>query len=261
MAKWTKTSALKELRALIGKIDNLKEKKRFSESHTRWLLNTSSVIEDVFGKNSRFYQNFINLRWQKTGTFFLPPFSLDFNDGLEEVHNEEYIRQLDMAKGILHAAMDELERFKLDEVYDGKNTGPESNLILDIINLVEKKLRKMIRPKPNHEKEIQIAFENLLIATGIPYSRETKKIEYSSKTYIPDFVIDKIEFAIEIKFCSNETKEKELIAQINDDILAYQTKYKNLMFIIYDLGFIRDVERFLYPFEKNQNVILRVIKH
>lgn len=261
MAKWTKRLAIKELRALIRKIDNLKEEKRFSENHTSWLLNTSSFLEDVFGKNSRYYQNFINLSWKKTGTFFFSPFPIgDLNESIEREHNKEYIRQLDMAKGILTAALVKLDRSELDDVYDGKNTGPESNLILNVINLVEKKLRKLIHKRPTLESDIQTAFENLLISADIPYSREAMRVEYSSKNYIPDFVIDKIEFAIEIKFCSNEKKEKELIAQINDDILAYQTKYSNLMFIIYDLGFIRDIERFSNSFEQNQNVIIRIIK-
>jgi hypothetical protein len=260
MAKWTKKSAIRELKALIKKIDDLKEEKRLSESHTRWLMNTYSIIEDVFGENSKYYQNFINLSWKKNGSFFIFP-SFDLNERVEQVHNKEYIRQLDTAKGILMAALDELDRSELNDVYDGKNTGPESSLILSLINLAEKKLRKIIRKIPTKEREIQDAFEDLLIAADIPYSRETTKIEYSSKTYIPDFVIDKIDFAIEIKFCSNVTKEKEFIAQINDDIMAYQTKYSNLMFIVYDLGFIRDIDRFSNSFEQNQNVIIRIIKH
>ena len=56
-------------------------------------------------------------------------------------------------------------------------------------------------------------------------------------------------------------REKELIAEINDDILAYKTKYRNLIFIIYDLGYIRDVDRFAEAFEASEGVIVRVVKH
>lgn len=112
-------------------------------------------------------------------------------------------------------------------------------------------MRKVIREIPSKEKQIQDAFENLLIGADIPYSREKESIEYSSKTYVPDFTIQKIDLAVDVKLCSKEGREKEIIAEINEDILAYQTKYGNLFFIVYDLGFIRDVDRFTGAFEKN----------
>lgn len=64
-----------------------------------------------------------------------------------------------------------------------------------------------------------------------------------------------------MKLCSRSEHEKEKIAEINDDVLAYQTKYQNLLFVIYDLGFIRDVDRFCKSFEEHKNVTVRVIKH
>ena len=69
--------------------------------------------------------------------------------------------------------------------------------------------------------------------------RETDSIEYSSKTYVPDFTMRKLDLAIEIKLCNREGREKEIIAELNDDILAYRIKYGNLLFLIYDVGQIR----------------------
>ena len=60
---------------------------------------------------------------------------------------------------------------------------------------------------------------------------------------------------------AKEGREKEIITEINDDILAYQTKYGNLLFVVYDVGFIRDIDRFIDSFEKSTNVIVRVVKH
>jgi len=51
------------------------------------------------------------------------------------------------------------------------------------------------------------------------------------------------------------------IAQINDDILAYRTKYGNAFFIVYDCGFIRDVDLFISSFEAQGDVYVRVVKH
>jgi len=67
--------------------------------------------------------------------------------------------------------------------------------------------------------------------------------------------------ATEIKFCNRKEREKEVIAEINDDILAYATKYGNMIFVVYDAGFIRDVERFTTHFENNEGVVVRVVKH
>ncbi len=44
------------------------------------------------------------------------------------------------------------------------------------------------------------------------------------------------------------------------DILAYQTKYANILFVVYDCGQIRDVERFIGSFESHPNVVVKVVK-
>lgn len=145
----------------------------------------------------------------------------------------------------------EKEDINLEE----KNTGSE------IIKLLDYKLRKTIRTTPTEEREVQDAFENLLVGAGILYSRETDSIEYSTKTYTPDFSIEKEDLAVEIKLSNKKEREKKMIEEINDDILAYRTKYKNVIFVVYDIGFIKDVERFSRHFEDQEGVVVRVIKH
>ncbi len=66
---------------------------------------------------------------------------------------------------------------------------------------------------------------------------------------------------MEAKLCKRYGREKEIIGEINDDILAYETKYGNLFFIIYDVGSIRDIEKFTDAFGTHTNVVVRVIKH
>lgn len=138
---------------------------------------------------------------------------------------------------------------------------PESSLILKIINIAERQLRKVIRDKPDRERVVQDAFENVLIGAEVPYSRETDNIKYSSKTYIPDFTFHQIDLAVEIKLCNREGREKEIISEINDDVLAYQTRFGNLFFVVYDTGFVRDIDLFSRVFEQHQNVVVRVVKH
>lgn len=66
---------------------------------------------------------------------------------------------------------------------------------------------------------------------------------------------------MELKLCNRPDRERELIAEINDDILAYKTKYRNLIFAVYDLGLIRDIDRFSEAFESSEGVIVKVFKH
>ena len=152
--------------------------------------------------------------------------------------------QLDTAKGLLQAAVDRLSRGDFDKVYEGKDTQPESSQIIKILNIVDR-LRKAIHSRPTKEKEVQDAFENLLIGADIAFSREKERLEYSSKTYVPDFTFSKIGLIVELKLCAREGREAEIIAEINDDILADKAKYGNLIFVVYDLGFIRETDVFV----------------
>jgi hypothetical protein len=61
--------------------------------------------------------------------------------------------------------------------------------------------------------------------------------------------------------CKDNDRAKDVIGEINDDIIAYSTRWKNLIFVVYDLGFIRDVDTFCSAFEAREGVIVRVVKH
>jgi hypothetical protein len=92
--------------------------------------------------------------------------------------------------------------------------------------------------------------------------REAKKesLVYSSKTYLPDFAFKKINIAVEIKLCDSLQWAKEIIAEINDDILAYNTKkHANIIFVAYDLGMIRDRDEFKGSFEASEDVVIIIV--
>jgi hypothetical protein len=63
-------------------------------------------------------------------------------------------------------------------------------------------------------------------------------VPYSTKRYIPDFTFDSLGLAVEIKLCNRPGREKEIIDEINSDIVGYQSSYERILFVIYDLGFI-----------------------
>src|SRR6266704_2194735 len=165
---------------------------------------------------------------------------------------------------ILDTAIDQINRKGLEGVYEGKDTPKESSEIVKILSLIEIKLRKTVRDKPQAESEVKDALESLFIGADLDkeFTREKENLVYSSKTYIPDFAFRRISTVVEAKLCDTPKREKEIIAEINDDILAYKTAYANLIFVVYDLGMIRDRDMFAGSIEQaHQQVIIRVIKH
>ncbi|MFC2014901.1 hypothetical protein ACFLUP_02795 [Chloroflexota bacterium] len=263
MKQWSKEEALTKLEELAGETDRLKGSQPFSTEHTLWLTKCHDILEEIFGRASRYYVSFVKLTWGPISGTIIDPLRHggSYERATDAVRQQALIRDLGTAKGLLLGAADYLKERNITEVYSKRESGADVGLVLSVLNLDEQKLRKVIRDKPEKEKEVQVAFENLLIGADIPYGREVDSIEYSSKTYIPDFSLSNIDLAVEVKLCNRSEREKELPEEINDDILAYQTKYQNLLFVIYDLGYIRDVDRFSGSFEDHQNVTIRVVKH
>jgi hypothetical protein len=260
----TQEEAIETLQKLVDEIKALKTKDAFSTEHSRWLFNTLAATENIFGKNSAIYLGINNIPWRRTGDFVFSPRDYGTADPMKAsavIHHMAYLQQLDTAKGILESGIDQIKAYGIDTVYESKDTPKESSEIIKIIDLAENKLRKTLRERPKNEKEVQDRFEDLLNAKEVDFLREQEKVVYSSKTYHPDFSFPRINTVVEIKFCDKREREKEIISEINDDILAYKAKYPNIIFIVYDLGFIRDTDRFKEDIESMDTVIVKVIKH
>jgi REase_DpnII-MboI len=129
-----------------------------------------------------------------------------------------------------------------------------------VSDLIAANLRPSIFQDPGREKDIQNIVEILLRSRGYDYRREKIHIPYSAKTFIPDFTIEALHLALEIKLCDSLKRVKELVDEINADIPAYQTRYKNIIFAIYDMGFIRDTQEFRASIEANLNVYVNIVK-
>jgi hypothetical protein len=201
------------------------------------------------------------LDWQFRGTAIFR--YEDPQEFIEQKHNEAYLQDLETARGLIESGIDLIKRRGLEAVYEDKNTPREASEIIKIVSLVENNFRKVIRNKPSNEREINDALETLFIGAGLDkdFTREKEHILYSSKTYIPDFVFKRIGTIVETKFCDKSEREKVIIGEINDDIVAYKTVYPNLIFVVYDLGIIRNMDEFKDSIEKQVSVIVKVIKH
>jgi hypothetical protein len=252
--------AVQLLEKSLKQIDVLKQSYNLSTEHTKWFSDTLYLVEEIFGKKSRIYINLALLTWQNRGRFRL---TMHPEREMEIQNHQGYLNDLETARGLIESGIDLIKRRGMDAVFEGKDTPKEASEILTIVSLIENKLRKLVRDKPTKEKEINDAIEHLFIGAGLDgqFTREKEHIVYSSKTYIPDFVFKKIETIVEGKFCDTSVKEKEIISEINDDIVAYKTKYPNLIFVVYDVGTIRDVDEFRDAIEKQGSIIVKVIKH
>lgn len=131
-------------------------------------------------------------------------------------------------------------------------------------NFIKSKLRASVFSTPTKEIEVQNAIEALLIGRnmtkGIDYDRETGKIEFSGKEYIPDFILPKMNLSVEVKLLRSG-KKSSIIDEINADITAYSTKYERLLFVVYDLGVIRDEAEFRRDIENaGANIKVVIVK-
>ncbi|PXA04145.1 hypothetical protein DDZ13_08890 [Coraliomargarita sinensis] len=124
-------------------------------------------------------------------------------------------------------------------------------------------LRRSIFSIPSKEMEVQDAVESLLIGKGLQkptdYDREKGRVKVSIKETIPDFILPKLNLAIEVKLSKTKTKSKEIVDEINADIQAYGKAYATIIFIIYDLGTIQDEAEFRSGLETSNGDIQLVI--
>ena len=132
-------------------------------------------------------------------------------------------------------------------------------------NLINSRFRSLFRNTPNNEKEVQDKLEDFFIANnydkGIDYDRETGKFNYSGREYIPDFIVPKLKLCIEVKLLKDSNRKSRIIEEINADVTAYSKQYDQILFVVYDLGVIRDELEFKRDIEASGNNIVLIIKH
>ncbi len=134
-----------------------------------------------------------------------------------------------------------------------------------LTNFFSASLRRAIFDVPTQEREIQNAVEQLLIGRGmtkgLDYDREVGRVKVASKEVVPDFILPKLSLAVEVKLAKTDSKSKAIIDEINADIQAYGRAYPYLLFIVYDLGTIRDTVEFTRDLEARAGVRAIVVKH
>ena len=142
--------------------------------------------------------------------------------------------------------------------YLAQRAGVAEDEVAKLRDFLRSSLRRAMLREPAQETDVQDLIEQILIwrgfEKGTDYDRETGRVKISLKESIPDFIFPKIPLALEVKLAKSENKSRLIIDEINADILAYSKKYRRILFVVYDLGTIRDEEEFRRDLEAIEGV-------
>lgn len=178
------------------------------------------------------------------------------SDTLHEKYPEGYKNNFegeDITLKITQSLQTHQETFALDT---------EDFKIFELKNNIITYLRTIFREKPDNEVEVQNKIEDILIILDYDYDREKVTIAYGTTSRKPDFTLDSLKTTIEVKLCKVARDESKITDEINADIPVYKTRYENILFIVYDLGVIRDIQKFKKDIEEeNIRVSVITIKH
>jgi hypothetical protein len=132
-------------------------------------------------------------------------------------------------------------------------------------DFIQGNLRRAVFGAPEKEVEIQNALETLIVgrgmAKGTDYDRETGRVKTSGKESVPDFIFPRLTLCLEVKLSKSADKLRAIVDEINADIRTYGTVYDRQLYIIYDLGIIRDEAEFKRDLEDAPGVSVLVVKH
>jgi hypothetical protein len=130
---------------------------------------------------------------------------------------------------------------------------------------IQNNLRKAVYGTPEKEVEIQNSIETLLVgrgmAKGLSYDRETGRVKTSGKECIPDFIFPDLKLSPEVKLITTAEKLKAIVDEMNADIRMYSKRYDRQLYVVYDLGMIRDETEFKHDLENALGVTVVIVKH
>jgi hypothetical protein len=188
----------------------------------------------------------------------LPPILDLYNlDVIPSIGNTVTVQQKEIFEGV-HANVSILRAF-----LEGK-VGTVENETVALRDFFQARLRSAIFRPPDLERDVQDAIEQLLIGRGLQkgqdYDREVGRVKISSKEAVPDFIMLRLSLAIEVKLTKSAARVKEVVDEINADIAAYSKRYASILFIVYDLGYIRDEVEFRHDLESQGAIAILVVK-
>jgi len=132
-------------------------------------------------------------------------------------------------------------------------------------DFIQVNLRKAIFVIPDKELGVRNAIEALIVGRGLEkgtdYDREAGRVKVSGKEFVPDFIFRNLKLCLEVKLSKSADKLRTIVDEINADIRAYSSVYERQLYVVYDLGTIRDEAEFKRDLENAPGVSVLVIKH
>lgn len=139
----------------------------------------------------------------------------------------------------------------------------QSSGIARLVSIIDEKLRLMIHSEdcPADEDEVQVGLNSLLRVFDYRVSWNRSSVQFSERMSIPDFVVSlsKVDVPIEVKLVSSSKRKTAIIEEMAADLLQYGSKWKSVVFVVYDCGCIVDKGQFCEDFER-QGAIMVIIK-
>ncbi len=133
---------------------------------------------------------------------------------------------------------------------------------MEIRAAIKRALRThFIENEPSEEKKVQDAVEAILTTIGVSYTREKETSPVGEKAFKPDFVVEGEGMAIEVKLAKGGHGAPKIQEEISADIHGYRQRWPRVLFVIYDLGTIRDPEKIRDDNEKTLGVFVEIVKH
>ena len=124
----------------------------------------------------------------------------------------------------------------LKALLEGK-LGMIDDEITALRDFLQARLRSAVLRPPDKERDVQDAIEQVLIGRGLikgqDYDQETGRVKVSTKEVIPDFILLKLDLALEVKLIYEAGRTKSVVDEINADIMSYSKAYRKLLFIVY----------------------------
>ena len=212
-----------------------------------------------YGGYKQFARKYNHILTEINSNVALPPI-LDYYD-LDKIPgggDTIAYQQKEIFEGV-HANVSLLKSFLEGEI------GVVADEMIALRDFFQARLRSAVFTQPENEREVQNIIEQMLIGRGMikgqDYDREVGRVKVSSKEVIPDFIFPRMSLALEVKIIKTAARVRETVDEINADITAYSKAYRNLMFVVYDLGFIRDEMEFRQDLEDPMNSMVVVVKH
>jgi len=108
--------AIAVLKKHLNGVSALRGCQPYSPEHVRWLQNVGIDLARLFTIASGIYHNWIDIKWQFTGTFIASMFDKEEVERSKKL--EAYQQGLNMAEGIIQSAIDQLEQVGIQGIED-----------------------------------------------------------------------------------------------------------------------------------------------